>query len=69
MLQFDGQVALITGAASGIGKQIEFALVRLEAYRSSRISISKLPWLPHRLWKPMDIEHSPSPWTWRMKHQ
>ena len=24
MLQFDGQVALITGAASGIGKQIAF---------------------------------------------
>ena len=66
MLQFEGQVALITGAASGIGKQIAIRF-RLGAYRSSRISISKLPLPPRRLWKPGDIEHLPSPWMWRMK--
>ena len=69
MLQFDGQVALITGAASGIGKQIAIRFASAGAYRSSRISISKLPRPPHRLWKPMDIEHLPSPWMWRMKRR
>ena len=64
MLQFDGQVALITGAASGIGKQIAIRFASAGGIPViADLNFQAAMATARTLEADGFIEHPPSPWT------